>query len=137
MLAFVILFILAVADRLIKISALNHPHQTIALLWRIFWYMPYANTASLIALPISPDVALVIAAAIGIFCFYLFLRTDRFFTKLAFGFIAIGVLSNAYDRYAFGYVIDVFRVVNSISFNVADIFIALGIALILPALVLP
>ncbi len=136
MLAIIILFIAAVGDRLTKMAALKDPHRTISILWRIFWFEPYANTTGPLYLPLSPTIALVLAIAIGVFAGFLFLRAPSTLQRVAFGLIALGVLSNAYDRYVYGYVIDVFRVVNSLSFNVADVFIVLGIALILPSLIL-
>ncbi|ELR98606.1 signal peptidase II [Gloeocapsa sp. PCC 73106] len=53
--------------------------------------------------------------------------------QLAYGFILAGALGNGIDRFLFGYVVDFldFRLINFPVFNLADVFINIGIFLLL------
>jgi signal peptidase II len=53
--------------------------------------------------------------------------------QLAFGFILAGALGNGIDRFLFGHVVDFldFRLINFPVFNLADIFINIGIIFLL------
>jgi signal peptidase II len=53
--------------------------------------------------------------------------------QLAYGFILAGAMGNGIDRFLFGYVIDFldFRLIQFPVFNLADVFINIGIVLLL------
>lgn len=53
--------------------------------------------------------------------------------QLAFGFILAGAFGNGIDRFLFGYVVDFldFRLINFPVFNLADVFINIGIIFLL------
>ena len=53
--------------------------------------------------------------------------------QLAFGFILAGALGNGIDRFLFGHVVDFldFRLINFPVFNLADVFINIGIIFLL------
>lgn len=55
--------------------------------------------------------------------------------QLAYGFILAGALGNGIDRFLFGYVVDFldFRLINFPVFNLADVFINIGIICLLIA----
>ncbi|MEA5535042.1 signal peptidase II [Crocosphaera sp. XPORK-15E] len=55
--------------------------------------------------------------------------------QLGYGFILSGALGNGLDRFLFGYVVDFldFRLINFPVFNFADVFINIGIVLLLIA----
>ena len=55
--------------------------------------------------------------------------------QLGYGFILAGALGNGLDRFLFGYVVDFldFRLINFPVFNLADIFINIGIFFLLVA----
>ena len=55
--------------------------------------------------------------------------------QLGYGFVLAGALGNGIDRFLFGYVIDFldFRLINFAIFNLADVFINIGIVFILIA----
>lgn len=59
--------------------------------------------------------------------------------QLAYGFILAGALGNGIDRFLFGYVVDFvdFRLINFPVFNLADVFINIGIFLLLILAFLP
>ena len=78
-------------------------------------------------------VTLIISSVI-IFLVYFILKSERF-DKFCFSFIISGALGNLYDRFFFNAVpdfIDIhYKNVHWFTFNVADIFITLGIAIFL------
>ena len=53
--------------------------------------------------------------------------------QLGYGFILSGAIGNGIDRFLFGYVVDFldFRLINFPIFNLADVFINLGVLLLL------
>lgn len=53
--------------------------------------------------------------------------------QLGYGFILAGALGNGLDRFLFGYVVDFFdfRLINFPVFNLADVFINVGILFLL------
>ena len=55
--------------------------------------------------------------------------------QLGYGFVLAGALGNGLDRFLFGYVVDFldFRLINFPVFNLADVFINLGIIFLLIA----
>ncbi|MGK7957226.1 MAG: signal peptidase II [Crocosphaera sp.] len=55
--------------------------------------------------------------------------------QLGYGFILAGALGNGLDRFLFGYVVDFldFRLINFPVFNLADVFINIGIIFLLIA----
>ncbi|MEM8777812.1 MAG: signal peptidase II [Cyanobacteria bacterium P01_G01_bin.49] len=57
----------------------------------------------------------------------------RIVEQLGYGFILSGALGNGLDRFLFGYVVDFldFRLINFPVFNLADIFINIGIVFLL------
>lgn len=59
----------------------------------------------------------------------------KLFEQLAYGLILAGALGNGVDRFLFGYVVDFldFRLIRFPVFNLADVFINLGIAFLLVA----
>ncbi len=62
--------------------------------------------------------------------FKLALKRDDPLSLLGYGFILGGALGNLMDRVARGYVVDFISVLNFPIFNVADIFITLGVIVI-------
>lgn len=53
--------------------------------------------------------------------------------QLGYGFILAGAIGNGIDRFLFGYVVDFldFRLINFPVFNLADVFINIGVVLLL------
>ncbi len=78
-------------------------------------------------------VTLIISSVI-IFLVYFILKSERF-DKFCFSLIISGALGNLYDRFFFNAVPDFidfhYKNVHWFTFNVADIFITLGIAIFL------
>ena len=68
----------------------------------------------------------------GIIVFNYFLKTKTYFYAISVGLLLSGAICNLYDRIAFGYVRDFIKLdfINFPIFNVADICICVGVALL-------
>ena len=80
-----------------------------------------------------------IIAIIGIIVYFLKnVKKSNFFEKMAYIFIISGAIGNMIDRLLRGYVVDMidFRGIWSFVFNIADIYINLGVILLLLDLLL-
>lgn len=128
MFAVIVLFVFATADRLTKVIALTFHHNT-SLIGEVLLFQSSANPGGLLGAPIPRTLLLTLTVVIGCTFVFLALRARETNEQLAFGFVALGVASNGYDRIAYAYVIDVFRFF-SLSFNLADLYIIAGVLLV-------
>ncbi len=78
---------------------------------------------------------LSLAVSIGLMAMAWFGSSLSRLEQIAFGFILAGALGNGLDRFLFGYVVDFldFRLIQFPVFNLADVFINLGIFCLLIA----
>ena len=76
---------------------------------------------------------LSLAVSLGLMALALFGPELSFWDKLGYGFILGGAMGNGIDRFLLGYVIDFldFILINFPVFNLADVFINVGIACLL------
>jgi signal peptidase II len=85
----------------------------------------------------GPWILLAITLAVTALLTVWLLRTDQTLTAVALGFLIGGALGNAYDRFAYGAVVDFVHFhVASFSwyiFNGADVAICVGVAILLLA----
>ena len=84
------------------------------------------------------SVATIIAIIGIIVYFFKNVKKSNFFEKMAYIFIISGAIGNMMDRLLRGYVVDMidFRGIWSFVFNIADIYINLGVILLLLDLLL-
>jgi len=76
-------------------------------------------------------VAILVLVAIQLILIY---KKISLKTKLALTLIAAGTLSNLLDRVLYNHVIDVFSILNSPSFNIADLSNVVGAIMLLSVL---
>lgn len=76
---------------------------------------------------------LSLGVSIGLIAFAWFGPRMRLAEQLGYGFVLAGALGNGIDRFLFGYVVDFldFRLIQFPVFNLADVFINIGIVLLL------
>ena len=135
----VLILIVFFSDRLTKLSVLKdysdsahyiNDFVNLDLIWNTGIGFGLLSTSSNV---IYNLVTLIISSVI-IFLVYFILKSERF-DKFCFSFIISGALGNLYDRFFFNAVpdfIDIhYKNVHWFTFNVADIFITLGIAIFL------
>lgn len=76
---------------------------------------------------------LSLGVSLGLMCFVWFAPKLPVTEQIGYGCILAGAFGNGIDRFLFGYVVDFldFRLINFPVFNLADIFINVGIFLLL------
>ncbi len=81
--------------------------------------------------------SLVVCAGLAVFLFAYLRDQATWLETISIALIAAGGLGNAWDRFAYGYVVDFFNCtfVDFPVFNVADIGVTCGIALLVIALI--
>lgn len=92
------------------------------------------NSAGPFSLPVNFDVLVCLAVVIVLFIAYLFLRSwqrESRVESLALGLMLVGGISNVYDRLSVGGVIDVIHIAHVMSFNLADVYLTVGVLLLL------
>ena len=92
------------------------------------------NSAGPFSLPVNFAVLVCLAVVIVLFIAYLFLRSwqhGSLVESLALGLMLVGGASNVYDRLSVGGVIDVIHVAQVMSFNLADVYLTVGVLLLL------
>ena len=120
-------------DRLIKIIALK------GLLTESFWFLGYPrftlhkNFGLAFDLPLARGIIIVLSLVFIMFLVFLLLR-DLKKDKTCFSglvFMIAGALANLIDRVQYGFVVDMIEVFPGSIWNIADVMILLGIALII------
>lgn len=112
--------------------------QTLSLLPGIFHFTYVTNTGAAFSL-FSQGGGwlrwLSLLVSIGLIALALIGPPLSRFEQLGYSFILGGAVGNGIDRFAMGYVVDFldFRLINFPIFNLADVFINIGIAFLLIA----
>ncbi len=98
-----------------------------------FYFVFNLNQQAVFNLPVAPwlilvlsSLALAIVVGLAVYSF----RCGLVKGFLGSAFLLIGGLSNLYDRLAVGGVIDTFSLADSLYFNLADIYLLIGLILI-------
>ncbi|GAA6621172.1 signal peptidase II [Scytonema sp. NUACC26] len=110
--------------------------QTQAILPGIFHFTYVTNTGAAFSL-LSGKVEwlrwLSFGVSLVLIAMALFGPALHFWDRLGYGFILGGAIGNGLDRFILGYVVDFldFRLINFPVFNLADVFINVGIACLL------
>lgn len=126
MLVVLVLFFLATLDRLAKVASLQGTLPTISPLGEVVNFFGTANPNGVLSLPLSSLSLLVLTFLVGVFLLVLITKEKNRLNRFLFAMIALGVFSNGYDRLMYGFVVDTFRFLNTLSFNLADCFIVVG-----------
>lgn len=100
-----------------------------------FFELEYSqNTGIAFGLPIPQIILIPVAFILMIFIFFFAkkeLNLEKNISKTAIALILGGALGNLIDRLVYGYVIDFIAVWEWPNFNLADIYISVGVLLIL------
>ncbi len=125
-LGFVLAFLLAILDRLLKMSVENPIFANRLIGWRFFGFERFHNMGIAFGIPLPLWLVIPLTFLFLIALAIWIKKIDTPTTKLAFLIIFVGALSNAFDRVTYGYTIDYLRVINAI-INIADLFVIVGI----------
>lgn len=127
MLGLILVVVVSLIDRLTKAIALIAFTKTVSLIDGVLLFAPTMNTNGFLGLPLQANLSFILAA---ILCLALLWQavssakpTDQY---LILG-IVLGVLSNTYDRWHLGYVVDTLSLWPGLSFNLADVLILTGV----------
>ena len=122
----------------VKTFALTTPPMSIPLLQGVFHFTYVRNPGAAFSL-FSQNGGwlrwLSLGVSIGLICFGWFGPRLKRWEQLGYGFILSGALGNGIDRFLSGSVVDFldFHLINFAVFNLADVFINMGIACLLIA----
>ena len=83
------------------------------------------------SIPIAPAIFCFVWIAVVGFLVYLFFKTKSYHQKIFLILVLSGAISNVIDRLRFGCVIDYIDLKFWPVFNLADVYITIGIALII------
>lgn len=126
---FVGVLLLALLDRLLKMSVESSVFSNKVIGWRFFAFERFHNLGIAFGIPIPlwivVPLTLLFLTALSIWV----KKINISAAKLAFFMIFVGALSNAFDRVTYGYTIDYLRIIDAI-INIADILVVAGITLL-------
>lgn len=134
---FIIIALVLIIDQLSKYLTIAYlkPIRSYPLINNIF-HLTYAeNTGAAFSILRDKQLLLIISTLIIItaLLFYLIknLKTDQVLLKFSLPLIIGGALGNLIDRIRLGYVVDMldFTLINFAIFNMADVFVVLGVIL--------
>ncbi len=124
--------VVAVIDRLLKSLALFDAQHVTTLIPGVLSFRVSLNEFGPLGLPLSSDLFLPLAIGMLLLLFVAVVQLhDHFEQVLLFG-VFVGVLSNSFDRFLVGAVIDTLHLSTGLAFNLADLLIVMG-AIVIPS----
>ena len=135
---FIIIVLVLIIDQLSKYLTVIYlkPIKSYPLINNIF-HLTYAeNTGAAFSILRDKQLLLIISTLIVIigllFYFIKILKTDQVFLKFSLSLIIGGALGNLIDRISLNYVVDMldFTLINFPVFNMADVFVVLGVVVL-------
>lgn len=128
-----VIFLLA-ADRILKYWALNWLYNAkIDIIPRLAAFELFKNEAIAFSIPIPPVVAVplivLVMVFLGVWLTGGALRSWDW-AETGLSLVLAGAASNLYDRLQYGFVIDYINILWWPVFNIADVMITLGVALV-------
>ena len=128
MFLFFIIAAIALTDRLTKTLALLKPVAAISIVTGVLDFAPEVNSVGPLGIAISPFLFFSLAAFLGAgLVFFIWTETNGVNRALLGGSL-LGIVSNVYDRFRFQHIVDTFRLLGGLSFNLADFLIVIGVA---------
>jgi lipoprotein signal peptidase len=124
-LALIVLTAITILDRLMKSMV---PERSVGAIPGLLNFENTINVNGPLSLPIPATLLIALAIVVGAALCYYALTERNTIDQLLVAVVAVGVLSNAYDRLAYGYVVDTMRLSFGLAFNVADLAIVIGVA---------
>lgn len=127
MIALLAVTLIALLDRLTKALALMTPTVTVPLVGSFLTFQPAVNLGGVLRMPLPVSVQLGLAFGLILALFALAVSEADRRTQTFILSVVLGLLSNTYDRWRFGYVIDTLRLAPGLALNVADVLILIGV----------
>ena len=132
--SFLLLLGILLADRIVKLVTCNllEPSTSVPVIGRLLQLTYVQNTgAAFSMLSQHTWILIVVNSVLLVVCIgVLLLKVKKAVTAIPLAMIIGGGLGNLVDRLYYGYVIDMFDLRHFAVFNVADIFVCAGCALL-------
>ena len=126
-----LLIIFFLFDRFLKVLAINYFSDSSLGLFSNFFKFSFAKNYNIaFSLPLSGwwlNCLIIVIIACLAFYFWQTYKNRNYYKTLFLLFILLGAVSNLYDRFKFGYVIDYFDLEYFTVFNLADVMIVGGV----------
>ena len=134
---FLLTFVFILADILSKLAAVRflQPIETYPIIKNVFHLTYCRNTGAAFSIFSGSTKLLAFVSALMIvliLVYIMYKKPQGRLLLLSFSMIIAGGIGNVIDRILRGYVVDFFdfRLINFAIFNVADIFVCVGVALL-------
>lgn len=124
--------IFALIDQFTKWLAVKHLESPIRIIWDFFMLEYAENKGMAFGIPLHSGVLLAISVFLLAVIIYIAnreLKLDVFLSRFCAALIIGGALGNIIDRIVNGYVVDFIKIWKWPNFNLADVFIVVGILL--------
>lgn len=128
MLLFLLIAVVFVLDRLTKALALMWPMYSFPLVSSLLTFDPAVNNRGPLGIPIPFFLFLSLSLMIAAVIFFLVWSEPAPINRSLLAGVLLGVVSNSFDRFKFGHIVDVFRLAGGMSFNLADVLIVTCLA---------
>jgi len=128
----VALILIAVAafffDRWLKLMATAAPTSVARIIDGVILFEPLINNRGPLGIVLPSYLFFILAVTIISALLGLAWYERSTINRGLLALLALGVISNGYDRLKFNYIIDVFSLLGRMSFNLADLLILTGLA---------
>jgi len=130
-----VLIILFVADRVTKMLALNVlPQDGVFVYDHALGFFLERNQGIAFSFPLPVYVIGIVVFGIVVYLVWLMKKAQsraEYPIMWGAGFMIVGALANMFDRIRFGYVIDFIRLTRWPTFNLADVYISIGVGILI------
>lgn len=127
MLLFFAITIVAITDRLTKTLALVNTASAAVLPAGLLSFEPGINKLGPLGIIVPHYLFFILAAVLIVTLFVLIWSETEPTDRALFAGALLGIASNSYDKFRYGHIVDAFRLIGGLSFNLADVLIVIGI----------
>lgn len=127
MLLFFVLAIGALADRAFKALAIAQPTILTPLVRDALFFEPGVNERGPLGIVVADSLFFILAVVLVVALIVLISSETAPINRALFLGVFFGIASNSYDKFRYGYIVDTFRLIGGLSFNLADVLIVIGV----------
>ena len=126
-LLFFVLAIGTLADRLTKSLAIAEPILATPLIKGVLSFEPGVNARGPLGLIVTDSLFFILAVALVVVLAILIWSETEPANRAFLAGALFGIASNSYDKFRYGHIVDTFRLIGGLSFNLADVLIVIGV----------
>ena len=116
-------------DRISKILAFKLPAEGFFYWQEILGIKLFLNKGIAFGVPLPQTIGIILSASITVIVIYFFVKNK--YSNIGLIFIIIGAISNLLDRIKYEAIVDLFTIKFLPIFNLADLYILLGLAILI------